>query len=180
MVGAFAHSAINGNVACSVLTASFACFDLTGQICSTASFHENKFPAFVKNLLDMFRHVYNLVCRNNVVVSLDISVIHLLEPERVLGPFVFFNVVDLRAMQDATFPSKRSEWASIGVHRGEYDPHVARLSLNVPWAVKPVHSEALDGGRTVAVCGIFGRQEFHNARKVVGFAGWLADQIHMV
>jgi hypothetical protein len=103
-------------VPCSVLTASFACFDLTGQICSTASFHENEFPAFVKNLLDMFRHVYNLACWNNIIVSLDISVIHLLEPKGVLRPFVFLNVVDLRAMQDATFPAKRSERTSVGVH----------------------------------------------------------------
>lgn len=88
---------------CSVLLTLFACLDGTGKLLSAANLDQDVLPSLVENLLDMLGHVDDMAGGNNIVVPVNVAVVHALEPEAVLCLHVLVPVCDFGAVLDGTF-----------------------------------------------------------------------------
>lgn len=49
-------------------------FDGAGQFFAAPNLHDNKFPPFIQNLLDLGRNVDYLTCRNDFIVAVYITI----------------------------------------------------------------------------------------------------------
>jgi len=86
---------------------SFTTLDGACQLFTSPDLDNHELPPFVQDLLHIFRHIDNLTCRNNLVVSVNVSIIHLLVPKAVFCLSVFVNIIDLIAIQDTTLSAQR-------------------------------------------------------------------------
>src|SRR5204863_3080952 len=64
-----------------IQTASLASFDSACQLFSASHLHQYKFPSFVEHFFDMLRYIDHPTGWDDFVVSMNVSVIHLLKPE---------------------------------------------------------------------------------------------------
>ncbi len=124
----------------------------------------------------MSRDVYDLVDRNDIVISVNVAIKEPLIPEAVPCLTIFVDIVDLTAVEDATLASQRGQRADIRVHGSEDDASVSDLALDVPGSVIPVNTDRLD--REVLL--IVDVDKFHNASKIVGLARWFAHEVDVV
>lgn len=113
---------------------------------------------------------------DDLVVSLHIPVVKLVEPEAIFLLPVVVQIRDSGQMLYVAFASQGCEWTSIGVHRSKYDSCILNSSAYIFRSIIPVYSDCINWrGGVVA-----GMKEFHYAGEVVGFARRLTNQICVV
>jgi hypothetical protein len=193
MIGVFAHGTVHGVVAArhvsdrfsarycrsllgTVSNAALAGLDGTGEFLCPASLRDDKLPPFVQDALDLLGYIDDLLGRNDLVVPLDISLVHLRVVERVLGPAIRFEVADAGSMHDSALSSQGTYRREIRVHGHEYESVVGSFAENVSGAIHPVDSQRIYSavGRVTSVV------KLHDAANVVWFSGRLRNEIDCI
>lgn len=160
MVSVLAHRAIDGIVAVSncksqrgqgcdhvlpgtISATPFACFDSTCQFLAPSKFDDYKFPPLVKDFFDTRWHVDYLIGRYYFVISMNISIEHLLVPEVISCLPKLIEVRDTIAVRNLARSSNRCEGADVGMHGCEDLPSVVDLPVAVPWSIIPVDFQGI-------------------------------------
>ena len=78
----------------------------TGQLLASPDFHQDEFPSLIEDLLDIAGDVNHFLCRNDIVVAVDVSVKHLVEPKAIPGLAVLLQVFNFGEMRYLTFPTE--------------------------------------------------------------------------
>jgi len=69
---------------CAVFVASFAGFDSTRQLLPASRLYNDIPPSLIQNFLDLNRYIDYLICRDDIIKPMNITVIQLLVPKAVL------------------------------------------------------------------------------------------------
>ena len=161
---------------CGITGAFLAGFDSTGKLLATPNLNQNEFPSFVENFLYVLRNVDDLVGGNDFIITMDIPVKQLIEPESVLFDAILVEVGNFGQMLNLTFATQRSQRACVGMHGSENDPGVLNLALYIFRSIIPVYTDSFD-----RCCEITLRvQKLHDARQIIRFSGRFANEIGVV
>ena len=66
-----------------VILASFTRLDGTRQLFATPNFYNHELPALIQDFFDIGRDVDDLTRMDDLVIAVDVSIKHLVVPERV-------------------------------------------------------------------------------------------------
>ena len=98
---------------CAVQRTTFAGLDSAGKLLAFSYLNDDKLPSLVENLFDIFRHIDDSFCWNNIVVAVYVSIVHLAKVERILLFFELVKILNVCSVLYDTFPSYRCDWTWI-------------------------------------------------------------------
>lgn len=128
----------DSNVPCTITAAPLAELHGASEFFATSLLNQDILPALIQDLFNPVRDIDNELCRNKVVVFLDVAVVELFKPEAVRGLAVLIHAVNFRAMPDLTFPAQGGQRADVGMHGSKHQSGIGRLAANILGSVVPV------------------------------------------
>lgn len=139
-------------------------------------FHDDKSPPLIQYLFDPRGHIYDLTCRDHLIVTVNVAIEHLFIPEAVFHLTVIIQIFDIMAMCYVAFTSEGGERTGIRVHGGENNPCIVDFALDISGPIVPINSERIDWQAMV----ILRMKKFHDSGQIIRLTGRLANEIHMV
>lgn len=164
------------NLLCTKLIASLASFDLATQLLSALWFNQQKLPSLKQSNPNVLRNIPHILGRNHIIIPMNVSIKHALKVKMIALFSVFVEVLNLGAMSDPTFAADGVEGTAIGVHASKQHARIGELTIDILWAIIPVHPNGVYRFFRIIAC----MQKFHNPREVVWLSRWFADEINMV
>jgi hypothetical protein len=107
-----------GSIPSAITDTSFAKFDGACKFFNLGRLDHNIFPSVIQGLFDLFGHIDNLGCRDDLVPPMDEAVKDLREVEMVRFLAEFLLVIKFAPMENVASSTERSKWANVGMHRG--------------------------------------------------------------
>jgi hypothetical protein len=123
---------------CTIFVTPLAGLDSTCQFLASSRLDNNVLPSLVKDFFNFNRDVDNLACWNNIVESMNITIIQLFVPETVFRFSQFVQLLYFTLMFDLTFSTESCKWTNIRVHGSKYLAGIVDLAAYVLRAIVPI------------------------------------------
>lgn len=133
------------HIRCTVSRTPFTLLHLTSKFLGSTTFHQYVFPSLRQNSSDFSRNIKHQFCWDDLVVPMNVSIIHFIKVKAVLLLAVLIEVIYFSTVPYKTFPSNGRKWTWIRMHCGEDDSCICCFSLYIFRSVVPVDTDRIDG-----------------------------------